>query len=556
MERRETVAKAVRWSGLVLLLVLISMPAVGAPKGRPVTDAALAHLSQSAVTRFYLANPDRAPAGLAERLASLNTAAPTRGSAPNPSGFPIVADRFNFDFLGLPQNEESVSVCRADQSFVIGGTNDFRGLLDPEGNFTGWHFSQDGGFTLANEGLLPPVTTGGDTRPSGGDPVFKFSRTDPECNIYAGSLNYDPVDPFANTNGIGIYRTDPATLNSPACGDDGPSDPDCWPTARYASFSADPTHFFDKEWFDVGNTGDGEHVWVTWSDFDMTPTPENPAGFTAEIFAARCEADLSACTAPIPISADDIDVQFSDVTIGPDGRTYVTWAQIAGELEGTAQTFTFKMRVAEPGATAFGPERVIFAETNAIPFGGFLHANDFRVATYPKNEVKMVAGNPRVYVVWDACKFRVLDTVCEEPDIWLTYSDNMGVTWSPRKKLSEPGDNYFPTIANDPTGNRLAVAWFTNRFDGFFHNAQDVELATIDRNGVVKNLQLITFDVPSNQTGSDPLLGAFFIGDYIEVDAYAHEAWVHFNANYKRLKLLGEGTGVPQQDNYLRTAIL
>ena len=107
-------------------------------------------------------------------------------------------------------------------------------------------------------------------------------------------------------------------------------------------------------------------MWATYSDFTIDDTA--PLGFTrAEIFAVRCTANLASCTNPIPISVDDQDVQFSDVTVGPDGRTYITWAQIQGELEQTPQTFVVKLRVAEPGSTTFGPERVVHVEDLAIP---------------------------------------------------------------------------------------------------------------------------------------------------------------------------------------------
>src|SRR5215203_7530022 len=72
------------------------------------------------------------------------------------------------------------------------GTNDYRGLLDPQGNFTGWHFSTNGGRSVAKEGLLPPVRADGQVLPSGGDPV---TQSDDRCRIYAASLNYGP-DPF------------------------------------------------------------------------------------------------------------------------------------------------------------------------------------------------------------------------------------------------------------------------------------------------------------------------------------------------------------------------
>ena len=548
------ISRVLRWLSVAALLTLVAVPATGAPGGRGVPSSRLlAHVSQSVALRVWMAHPERAPAQIRDRLRAVSGAV-ARASRVPPAAVPIQGDRFNLDGFGLPQNEESVSVCRTRPRLVVGGTNDYRGLVDPDLNFTGWELSVDGGASVVRDGLLPPVSEGGTaTRPSGGDPVVQFGR-EGDCAVYASSLNYDPFDPFGNTNGVGIYRTDAGTLLSPACGDDGLSDPDCWPTRRYAAFSPDPTHFFDKEWFDVGDTGDGQHVWVTWSDFTIDPAA--PLGFTrAEILAARCDAGLTACTEPIPISEDDLDVQFSDVTIGPDKRTYVTWAQVEGELEFAPQTFTIKMRIAPPGSTAFGPEVVIHREELAIPFGGFLHANDWRVATYPKHAVRLVGGKPRVFVLWDACTERPLDSVCEEPVVKLRFSDDDGATWRAVRVLSAGGDNYFATIANDPKGPKLAAAWFTNRFDPLFHNRQDVELVSLDpkTGAVVKRRRLTS---PSSEGEADPLLGGFFIGDYIEVAALGGVAYTHYNANYTSMRLLGLGVPVPQQDNYLTRAPL
>jgi hypothetical protein len=67
----------------------------------------------------------------------------------------------------------------------------------------------------------------------------------------------------------------------------------------------------------------------------------------------------------------------------------------------------------------------------------------------------------------------------------------------------------------------------------------------------------------SNETEADPLLGGFFIGDYIEAFTHANRVWVHWNGNYRRVPLLGAfrnpetgepffpGVPVNQQDNYL-----
>jgi hypothetical protein len=524
-------------------IVVVALPASGTPKSRFPT-APLGHVSQSVALHYWLGHPDAAPAGMRELARRLNAVSAREGATaqPRPAGpTATVIDLFNADHLGLPQNEESISACRSGRSRVLGGTNDFRGLLDPEGNFTGWHFSNDGGLSLTNEGLLPPVRVGAVERPSGGDPVVTIDHE--SCALYMVDLNYDPADPFGNTNGIGVYKSSAATL----AGCPGGSSRLCWPTRRAAAVGA-PPHFLDKPWGYVGRSGTaGKVVWITYSDFLITGP--GPTDFTAQVFAVRCDAALSACTAPILISGSEPDIQFSDVTIGPDGRTYVTWSEIRGELEGTAQTFIHKLRVAQPGSTVFGPTRIIARERLPVPFGGLLHANDFRIATYQKSEVTMVGGRPRIFDVWDACSQRPLDTICVEPVIKLTYSDDFGRSWSAPAVISRGGDNYFPTISSDEDGS-LAVAWFTNRFDPTFHNRQDVELARVDASTAVAGTPHRLTD-QSNESEADPILGGSFIGDYIEVFADRGRAWTHFNANYRSVTLLGEGRPLPQQDNFL-----
>ena len=64
-------------------------------------------------------------------------------------------------------------------------------------------------------------------------------------------LNYDPVDPQGNTNGVGVYKSDAPTLAS--C--PGGPDPSCWPTPRAAATGA-PPHFLHKPGGDVGKSGD------------------------------------------------------------------------------------------------------------------------------------------------------------------------------------------------------------------------------------------------------------------------------------------------------------
>jgi hypothetical protein len=180
-----------RWLALlVLVAVAVWLPAAQAEdNGRGSTDGLLAKLSQGAAIGYLRAHPEQAPPEFAERLqaaeqlASRESAASLRASELGsiPAG---VGVRFNRDYLGLPQNEESVTAC--GQGSVLGGTNDYRGLFDPKGNFTGWHLSTNGGQSVNNEGLLPPVREKGQSIESGGDPVAKAG---PGCSLYMADLN-------------------------------------------------------------------------------------------------------------------------------------------------------------------------------------------------------------------------------------------------------------------------------------------------------------------------------------------------------------------------------
>jgi hypothetical protein len=529
------------------VVALVAAPFAGAsPQQRAPSEeglgSAAGKMSAAPVTRYLLAHPQEAPEEARpryEELSDLLGRAQRSTAAHGPGGYgPLMEELYNRDDTGLPQNEESITACPRRPAYVLGGTNDYRGLLDPEQNFTGWHFSTDYGRTVRNEGLLPSIDVGGGVMvPSGGDPV---DISTPDCTFVAGGLNYDPEDLFPN--GVGLYTSDARTLAT--C--PGGADPSCWPNRKMVAQSDDPHVFLDKPWVYT----DGTYIWVVYSEF-VCPDVGCTGTYTSNsIQAVRCDLDL-VCTEPILISGDQPSIQFGDVTIAPDGTTYITWEQ-DNDLETDFQppeSMTFWMRVAPPGSTAFGPPRRVADEPLNLGIAP-LHANDFRIATYPKNDVKVVHGKNRVFVVWDGCRARVLgDSVCEEPAIRLRYSDDAGATWSRTRTLSAGGDNYFPTISANQGGRNVAVAWYTNRFDRVFHNRQDVELAEVRPDGTVEQRRRLTR--VSNETEADPALGGAFIGDYIEVFARGDHALVHVNANYRSIRLLGEGFPIPQQDNFL-----
>jgi hypothetical protein len=553
---RTRTSRSFQVGGLIAALAVAAALATagvgaGAAPQPPPSATTAGKLSSAALTHRYLAHPEQAPAASRAAFAAMrDLSARTEASGSDRRAMPKAATSargpmadqvFNKDTTGFPQNEESVTSCATRPNVVLEGTNDYRGILDPQRNFTGWYFSTDGGKSVRREGLLPALDFGGGAMvPSGGDPV---TAADANCHLYAADLNFDPAD--LNPNGVGLYKTTPAQLR--ACS--GGTDPACWPTRTVVVKSSDPHTFIDKPWMYAGRSAGRTVVWVVYTEFTC-PDAACLKYTSNAIKAVRCSSDL-VCGKPQLISGTQPSIQFGDVTIGPDGSTYITWEQDNDLDTGFAppENERFWIRVAPPGSTTFGPEHPVANEQLNLGIAP-LHANDFRVATYPKNDVKMVNGHPRVYVVWEGCRSRPLeDAVCEEPAVKLRYSDDQGSTWTSTKVLSAGGDNYFPTISANRGGTGVAVAWFTNRFDRVFHNRQDVELATVAANGTVTARHRVTR--VSNETEADPFLGGAFIGDYIEVYAHRNRALVGYNANYRSEKVLGEGFAVPQQDNYL-----
>ena len=535
-------------SASVIAALLVAVFAGGPSAPAPATAGKnlLNGPSRTVGLHAYLSQPELAPAQLRERFTTARQALARRreqlGVAPR--GRDGV---FNGDTVGLPQNEESISSCPGNPRTVLGGTNDFRFLLDPEGNSTGWHFSTDGGRTLTNEGVLPALIApdGTTVLPSGGDPVDVAGD---DCRaFYAADLNYDFTQPFPFPSGIGVYRSDPQTLATCPQGESegGLTHPECWPTRRLVDYAA-PGHFLDKEWMDVGRSGSaGRVVWIAYGDLsDFNAEGNEESGV---VKAVRCSADLSTCTDPIVLSEGQVVAEYPDVTIGPDGRTYITWGEFfGGSFIGPSQQAW--IAVAEPGSTTF-TRHPIYREDEVMRGHETLHSADFRTGTMFKNTVTMFQGHPRVFVTWERCLLHANDEACEEPEIALTRSDDLGATWSPQSVVSAGGDNYFPAIDADSRGRAPVMAWFTHRFDPVFHNRQDVELARLSPSGAVRSRQRVSSI--SNETEADPILHGLFIGDYIELDANAGRLYVAYNANQRHVRLVGEGVPIPQQDNYL-----
>jgi hypothetical protein len=549
-------------SAIVIALIVAAVPllSAAAPSSGGRDSLTLKHLlprlSSTAALDYWIFHLQQAPAPLRSRIARLHGLLGTKasnvfiqqGSVARTSitGAPAP---FNRDFTGLPQNEESVTSCGRHGQVVLSSTNDYRGLLTRQFDFTGWELSTDGGTSIHNEGLLPAIPRPrGRALPSQGDPVVVSG---PRCRMFAADLNFAPFG--LQGSGIGVYRSSASTLSSCLGG----SNALCWPRKKLVAI-APRQGFDDKPWMDVGASGQaGEVVWVVFTAFPDVFGP------VSVIEAVRCGPHLRHCTAPIHLSRRAPRKppypysQFPYVTVGPDGRTYATWSQIRGGYQSHPDaTYVQKLRVAPPGSTHFGPTRVIARVKDPLSNPNPLVADSFRASTQMKNTVALVNGRPRVFAVWERCRPAPRlpagpfpgPRPCEDPVIVMRSSDDKGASWSKRTILSKGGTNYFPTIASNQQG-AVVVAWYTNRFDPFEHR-QDIELVRVDpsTDRVVLRRRLTPL---SNEPDADPFLAGFFIGDYIQIHLQGRTAYVGYNANYRSVRLLGKGPPVHQQDNFI-----
>ena len=156
--------KRIRQGFFLVVLAVMVIPLQAAAEGensRDVQAGLLTHVSQQVALRFAAKHPSAVAGPLreaGERLREVReqAAAQVAGSGASAElgqeGYSAqLGDRFNLDDVGLPQNEESVAVCPTQPRYVLSGANDYRYLLDPELNSTGYYFSTNGGRSVPGD---------------------------------------------------------------------------------------------------------------------------------------------------------------------------------------------------------------------------------------------------------------------------------------------------------------------------------------------------------------------------------------------------------------------
>jgi hypothetical protein len=329
-----------------------------------------------------------------------------------------------------PQSETFIAINSTQTKNVAAGSNEiFR--LPMRGYFTADGGKSWGGVDLP---LPPPVGTNGID--FGSDPSLAFDTR--------GNLFYSYIVVFFS-NGNGINGTEMGVARST---DGGKS----YPGVTFFSFESGSNHFNDKPMITTDRSSGSrfrDNVYVAWD--------AAAGGSTGGGVRVAASADHGASFAVT--RADDPSGPGRSIgaspAVGPGGELYVAWNDYA------ANTIAFN-RSFDGGKTWDAPRTV--SQKNA-PFDVGIPAESFRRAlVYPSLGVDTSAGphRGRLYCSW-------MDlTPSNITDIFISYSDDKGLTWSAPQPVTDRGyfaDRFNHWMAVDPLTGDVNVAFYDTRFD-------------------------------------------------------------------------------------------
>lgn len=320
--------------------------------------------------------------------------------------------KINQDATTQLQNEEQVAVDPTNPNNMVAVWRDFRlGFRQ-----VGWGYTHDGGVTWTEGGLIAETPYNRDSDPG----IVANSQG----LFYSVILSFDQ---FSEANGLFV----------PVSFDSGQS----WlgPIVGVETLAGT---FEDKELMASDNTGgpkDG-NLYIAWTRF----------GDTTGIFCVS-STDGTSFGPPVPVS-DRGSVQWPTPVVGTDGEVMIAWQSFGQGI---------MCDVSYDAGQTWGTDRVL--APTAIP-GTTLNGGILTFA-FPALAVDITGGpyDGRFY-----CAFTDLADD-GSLDLFMTFSDDVGQTWSPRQRLSDdPVDNgadqFHPWTSVNPDGV-VSVAFYDRRLD-------------------------------------------------------------------------------------------
>ncbi|HZE68370.1 MAG TPA: sialidase family protein [Pyrinomonadaceae bacterium] len=366
-----------------------------------------------------------------------------------------------------PQSETFITINPNNPLVLAGGSNEIfrlpmRGYFSTNGG-TSW-----GGVDLP---LPPPKTKSGIN--FGSDPTLAF---DTSGNLFYGYI----VVHFGAGNGIN--GTEMAVARSVDGGR-------TYPTATFFSFENGANHFNDKPMITADTNSASpfrDSVYIAW---DAASGGSSSGGVR---LATSRDHGASFTTTRVDDPNGPSKSIGASPAVGPNGEVYVSW----NDYMTNAIVFN---RSFDGGQTWGVP---VIVSTKILPFDLRIPAESFRGAlVYPSLDVDRSNGSHRgrIYCSW-------MDlTAAQVTDIFLSYSDNAGATWSAPTRvgdqLSRAVDRFNHWMSVDPINGDVNVAFYDTRNDttGFRYQTDYYLAKSTDGGLSFPNADLRVSTVSSNE---------------------------------------------------------
>jgi hypothetical protein len=331
-----------------------------------------------------------------------------------------------------PQSETYITLNHRKPANLAGGSNEiFRLPMRAYASFDG------GSSWSGTDAPLPPALNGTNDSRFGSDPSLVFDSR--------GNLFYSYIVVFFG-GGNGVDGSEMAVAKSTDGGK-------TFPGATFFSFSSGSDHFNDKPMVTADTNLSSpfrDNIYVAWDaasggsgagGIRVARSSDHGASFT--VTRADGPSGPGKSIAAVPF-------------VGPNGELYVAWNDYS------APAITFNRSL--DGGNSWGTPVVV--SNNTLSFEDALPSISSRAALlYPACEADRSGGlhNGRLYCTW-------MDlTSAGVTDIYASFSDDKGATWTPRQSVTDPlgflVDRFYPWLSVDPTNGTVNISFYDTRND-------------------------------------------------------------------------------------------
>jgi hypothetical protein len=257
----------------------------------------------------------------------------------------------------------------------------------------------------------------------------------------------------------------------------------------------------DKHWVSYSHKKD--EIYLTWTQFDKYDSKKSTD--SSIIFFSKSSDKSKTWSNPIRISKNAGDCLDSDKTVegavstvGVNGEIIVVWANEKGLC--LQKSF-------DDGITWLKEEKVIHELIGGwdLTVPGIKRCNGFPVLICDTSDSK---NKGRIYLNWSDQRNGETNT-----DIFISYSDDLGDTWSEPKKVNQDSSKshqFFTWMAIDQYNGNIYIVYYDRR--NYTDNKTDVYLS------VSKNGGISFEDIRISESPFIPNEKVFF-GDYINISA-------------------------------------